>query len=315
MLASAGEPGLPVYLRSAAKPFQAMPLLEAGGERAFRLGSGEIALTCASHGGQPRHVRAVAGLLARGGFAERDLACGGDRPMHEGSAQALLRRGESPSPLHNNCSGKHAGLLLACRLYGFSARGYWQPGHPIQREVLARVAAWTSVPPGRIGIGVDGCSLPVFHLPLAALAIAYAKLLSRSAGPAAARIRKAMWQRPDMMAGSGRFTTAFLAVGRGRWIGKEGAEGVYAIGIRPPRGDREACGIAFKIEDGSTRARDAIALALLERLGLLPAPLARGLSAYRDPPLQNARGLTVGRVESDARPVKLSGFKARARPG
>ncbi|MGH9365765.1 MAG: asparaginase, partial [Thermoanaerobaculia bacterium] len=193
----------------------------------------------------------------------------------------------------------------------FSPRGYWQPAHPIQREALARVAAWTGVPPGRIGIGVDGCSLPVFYLPLSALALAYARLLSRAAGAVADRLLQAMWQRPDMMAGAGRFTSAFLAAGRGRWVGKEGAEGVYAIGIRAPRAGQEACGLAFKIEDGSTRARDAVALALLERLGLLPGPAASKLAAYRDPPVRNARGLPAGRIEADAGPVKMHGSSAQ----
>lgn len=306
LVASSGEPDTAVYLRSAAKPFQAMPLLEAGGERAFRLTSAEIALTCASHGGQPRHVRAAARLLARGGFTQRDLRCGADRPMHEGSARALLRRGEAPTPLHNNCSGKHAGLLLACRLYGFSPKGYEEPSHPIQREVLERLSDWTGVPPGRIGIAVDGCSLPVFRLPLSALSLGYCRLVSRSAGPVAARLTRAMWERPEMIAGARRFTTDFLAAGRGRWIGKEGAEGVYAIGVRGARAGEESVGLAFKIEDGSTRARDAVSLALLARLGLLPGSAAEKLAAYRDPAVKNARGLVVGRIEAVA-PLTLAG--------
>jgi L-asparaginase II len=302
LVASAGDPETAVYLRSAAKPFQAMPLLEAGGERAFRLSSSEIALTCASHGGEPRHVRVAARLLERGGFTERDLCCGADRPMHEASARALLRRGERPTALHNNCSGKHAGLLLACRLFGFSPKGYLEVSHPIQREVLRRLSAWTGVPEGRIGIAVDGCSLPVFHVPLAALALGYARLVAPSAGPIAARLTRAMWERPEMMAGAGRFTTDFLAAGRGRWIGKEGAEALYAIGLRGSRAGEESVGLAFKIEDGSTRARDAVSLALLAHLGRLPDSAARRLASYRVPAVKNARGLLVGRIQADAAP-------------
>ncbi len=315
LVASAGDPDAAVYLRSAAKPFQAMPLLEAGGERAFRLSSAEIALTCASHGGEPRHVRVAARLLHRGGFTESDLCCGTDRPMHEASARALWRRGEAPTALHNNCSGKHAGLLLACRLFGFSPKGYQEVSHPIQREVLRRLSAWTGVPEGRIGIAVDGCSLPVFHLPLSALASGYARLVSPSAGPIAARLTRAMWERPEMMAGAGRFTTDFLSAGRGRWIGKEGAEGVYAVGLRGSRAGEESLGLAFKIEDGSTRARDAVSLALLARLRRLPRVSARRLEAYRDPPVKNARGFVVGRIEADAapfaRPDKMLSLRAQ----
>jgi L-asparaginase II len=314
LVASAGNPDVAVYLRSAAKPFQAMPLLEAGGELAFRLSSAEIALTCASHGGEPRHVRVAARLLSRGGFTQSDLCCGADRPMHEASARALWRLRKSPTALHNNCSGKHAGLLLACRLFGFSPKGYQEVSHPIQREVLRRLSAWTGVPEGQIGIAVDGCSLPVFHLPLAALASGYARLVSPSAGPIAARLTRAMWESPDMMAGSGRFTTDFLEAGRGRWIGKEGAEGVYAIGVRRARAG-ESVGLAFKIEDGSTRARDAVSLALLARLGLLPDSAAEKLAAYREPAVKNARGLVVGRIEADAapfaRPAKMRRLRAQ----
>jgi L-asparaginase II len=327
VMAAAGEAGKAIYLRSAAKPFQAMLLLETGGERAFRLTSGEIALMCSSHGGEPGHVSAAARLLAKGGFTARDLFCGAHMPMHEPSARALLRRGEKPSPLHNNCSGKHAGLLLATRLLGFSPKGYWEPSHPIQREVKARLSTWTGVPAGRIRIAVDGCSLPVFHLPLAALARGYARLVSREAGPFAARIVQAMWERPEMMAGRQRFTTDFLQAGRGRWVGKEGAEGVYAIGIRAFRAGEESLGLAFKIEDGGVRARDTVSLALLARLGRLPPSAARALSAYRRPPVLNARGLVVGRIDPEAshaladaagvlgrrrsRNAKISRFRAR----
>jgi L-asparaginase II len=304
LLAAAGTPSGRVYVRSAAKPFQAMPLLEAGGERAFRLTSSEIALMCSSHGGEPRHVECARRLLAKGGFTERDLACGAHWPMHEPSARSLRRRGRKPTPLHNNCSGKHAGLLLACRLYGFPPVDYWKPSHPIQKEALERMARWTGIPASRIGIAVDGCSLPVFHVPLSALALAYGRFLAPEAGPVAERILRAMWERPLMMAGRDRFTSAFIAAGPGRWIGKEGAEGVYAIGLRPGVVRDAAVGLAFKIEDGSTRARDAVSLALLARLGAVPDTARRALAGWRDPVLRNPRKLRVGRIEADAGPLR-----------
>src|SRR5262249_39786288 len=132
LTAWAGDPRAGIYLRSAAKPFQAMALLEAGGEKAFRLGSDEIALLCASHGGEPAHVRVARRLLELGGFTAEDLACGAHAPMHEPSALRLAAARERPTALHNNCSGKHAGLLLACRLRGLDPSGYWKPDHPIQ---------------------------------------------------------------------------------------------------------------------------------------------------------------------------------------
>lgn len=310
LLAAVGDPCHGVFIRSAGKPFQALPLLEAGGERAFRLGNDEIALICASHGGEPRHVRVAARLLARGGFRPRDLVCGAHWPMHEPSVRALARRGGRVSALHNNCSGKHAGLLLACRLYGFPAAGYSEPSHPIQREVFRRIAEFCGRPAGEIPIAVDGCNLPVFFLPLSSLARGYARLLapevageSRSAEAARRRIVRAMTGSPDVVAGRGRFTTDFIRAGGGRWIGKEGAEGVYAVGVRgSERTAGKSVGIALKIEDGSSRPRDAVTLALLERLGLVSARARSLLSAYRLPAIRNVRGDVVGTLEAEIVP-------------
>ena len=305
LLASCGDSDRKVFIRSAAKPFQALPLLEAGGAGIFRLGASEIALMCASHGGEPRHVRVASRLLSRGGFSERHLACGAHVPMDERSARVLLARGEKPGRLHNNCSGKHAGLLLACRLLGFSASGYERKNHPIQQEILARLSDFSAVPVSRIPTAVDGCSLPVFLLGLSALARAYAGLtaLRRSQESPEERDARSLLVRsmiasPAMVAGRGRFTTDFLAAGKGRWIGKEGAEGVYAIALTPRRPGDKALGIAFKIEDGSSRPRDAVALEILRGLGLLPAFARRRLAPHLSPVIRNARGDDVGRIEA-----------------
>jgi L-asparaginase II len=306
LVASSGDPQRSVYVRSAAKPFQAMPLLESGGERAFSLDSDAIALICASHGGEPHHVRGVQRLLRKGGYAVEDLACGAHLPMHGPSARRLIARGERPTALHNNCSGKHAGLLLACRLEGQDAARYLSPRHPLQRRILELLSELTGVPVSEIPVAVDGCSLPVFRLPLAALAHGYARLLSRPApGSSRAafavrrRITRAMWESPGMVAGRGRFTTDFLRAGAGRWIGKEGAEGVYAMAVAGRGAAPAAIGIAMKIEDGSSRARDAVSLAILERLGRLPRAAARALEAYRRPIVRSVRGDRVGVIEPD----------------
>ncbi len=309
LLASAGVPRAGIFWRSAAKPFQAMALLDAGGEEAFHLGNDEVALLCASHGGEPRHVAVARRLLERGGFRLEDLACGAHPPMHEPSARALLATGKRPSALHNNCSGKHGGVLLACRLRGFDADGYWNPDHPIQRIIKERLAAFCGFPMSRIGIAVDGCSLPVFHTPLFRLALAYARLVSprgdngTGTSDVRRRICRAMWESPGMVAGRGRFTTDFLEAGPRRWIGKEGAEGVYAIGISSRRQGEKALGIAFKLDDGSARARDAVALDILSRLGRLPGSARRALARYLSPVVRNARGLDVGRIITEV-PLK-----------
>ena len=301
-----GDPDAPVYARSAAKPFQALPLLLAGGEKRFRLGDAELALLCASHGGEPAHVAGARDLLTRGGFRAADLECGAHAPMHEPSARALLRKGEAPTALHNNCSGKHAGMLLACRVLDLPAAGYTDAAHPLQRRIRTLLARYAGVAESRITVGVDGCHLPVFRLPLSGLATAYARLVAprlpgedASAAGARARLVRAMTRRPDMVAGTGRFTTDFMARGKGRWIGKEGAEGVYAAAVLPRRRGEKAIAFAFKIEDGSARPRDAVTLTVLDRLGLLPVEDRRALATYAEPVVLNARGVEVGRIEAD----------------
>ena len=306
LLAAAGDPGRPIFPRSAAKPFQAMALVDANGAERFRLGTAEIALLCASHGGEPRHVRVARRLLERGSFSARDLVCGPQEPMDPMSARRLTRAGESPTKLHNNCSGKHAGLLLACRARGFPTRGYEEPDHPLQVEIRHRLARLASVREGGMRAGVDGCGLPVLSLPLSALALAYARLVARDVPgetraerDARGRICEAMWEEPAMVAGRGRFTTDFLRAERGRAIGKEGAEAVYAIGIRARTRNESAVGIAFKIEDGGTRARDAVALSILDRLGWLSARSRRELSHFAAPPVVNAAGAVVGSIRAE----------------
>lgn len=217
-------------------------------------------MICATYGGQPRHVCVARRLLEKGGFAARDLFCGAHLPAHEPTARAMLARGQRPTRLHNNCSGKHAGLLLACRLLGLPARGYGKPSHPVQLAIRRRLCELASFPESAMESAVDGCGLAVFRLPLSALALAYARLLalrvpgeSRRQADARRQVVRAMWGRPDMVAGTGFFTTRLLEAGKRRWIGKEGAEGVYAIGVRAASARGRASGVALKIEDGSAR--------------------------------------------------------------
>ena len=318
LLASCGNPSLPIFARSAAKPFQAMPLLLAGGEKRFRLSDAEIALLCASHGGEPRHTAVAAALLKRGGFRESDLECGAHMPMHEASARKLIREGRAPGALHNNCSGKHAGMLLACRLLDWPHAGYTDPGHPLQRRIRTLLAFYAGITESEVTVAIDGCNAPVFRLPLSALAVAFARLMAArvpNEEPAApgvrSRIVRAMVRRPEMVAGTGRFTTDFLRAGKGRWIGKEGAEGVYALALSGKTRRVPCTAAVFKIEDGSARARDAITCALLDRMGALPDSLRLALADYAEPVIHNARGLVVGRIQAD---VSLARSRRASRP-
>ncbi|HET9793696.1 MAG TPA: asparaginase [Thermoanaerobaculia bacterium] len=311
LVAAFGAPETPVYWRSAAKPFQAMPFLEAGGAERFGLTAEEVALTCASHDAEPAHVAAAESILAKGGFSTADLRCGAHPPSDAASAAALAREGKLPTAIHNNCSGKHAAMLLACRLFGFDPATYDAADHPLQRRILEKVAFYSGVPASEIEIGVDGCSLPVFRLPISRLAAAYARLVAPgeipgeppSAAQARRRMVAAMTGSPFFVSGTGEFTKRLLEAGSGRWIGKEGAEGVYAIGVASPR----LLGIAFKIDDGSLRARAPVAVDLLTRLGVWEK-VPEALSGDVRPGLTNARGTRVGEILAEV-PVAVRGAR------
>jgi L-asparaginase II len=183
LVARLGDPGVATFVRSAAKPFQALPLLLAGGAERFGLSATDLALICASHSGAPEHVARAADLLARGGFTAGDLLCGAHPPLDRAVARRLREAGETPTPLHNNCSGKHAGMLLACRVLDLPSAGYVDPGHPLQQRILDHVARCCGVFREEVGIGVDGCSVPAYSLPIAAAARGYAALADpRAAG-------------------------------------------------------------------------------------------------------------------------------------
>ena len=299
LVARLGDPRIETYVRSAAKPFQALPLVLAGGIERFGLSDADLALVCASHGGTPGHARRAADLLARGGFGVDDLLCGPHPPLDRESARRLQAEGIEPTPLHNNCSGKHAGMLLACRLLGLPSAGYIDPGHPLQVRILEHVSRFCGLPPEEIGIGIDGCSAPAYHLPIEAAARAYAALAHpRGAGlpddvtAASERILVAMGREPAMVAGPGRFTTRLIQATGGRVVGKEGAEGFYGIAVRGPA----ALGIAVKIADGGERCRDGVILDVLRQLGSLAGAEFQELADLYSPPLHNWRGLRVGEV-------------------
>jgi L-asparaginase II len=298
-VARLGDPTVATFVRSAAKPFQAIPLLLAGGAERFGLSGADLALICASHSGAPEHVARAASLLERGGFTVDDLLCGAHPPLDRAVARRLRASGEAPTPLHNNCSGKHAGMLLACRLLGLPPAGYTGPDHPLQQLILDQVVRLCGVFREEVGLGVDGCSVPAYRLPLAAAARGYAALADpRAAGlpedvaRAVERIVAAMTGEPEMVAGPGRFTTRLIAASGGRLLGKEGAEGFYGVAVRGP----VALGLTLKIADGGERCRDGVVLDLLRALGSLAGEELRDLSDLYRPILSNHRGLAVGEV-------------------
>ncbi|MBI2236236.1 MAG: asparaginase [Magnetospirillum sp.] len=295
VVAAWGDGERPVYPRSAVKPLQTLPLLESGAAAAFGLGAEQIALAAASHGGDPRHVAGVAAWLERLGLGPDALECGAHPPSDPAAALALVRAGEAPSPLHNNCSGKHTGFLtLACHL-GVDRRGYIGRDHPVQQRVARTLFEMTGEETAPWA--TDGCGIPTFALPLHALAMAMARLadpagLAPARRQAAGAIVAAMIAHPILVAGSGRLCTEVMQAAP-RIAVKAGAEGVFAA-ILPELG----WGVALKIDDGAARAAEVAVLALLDRLGALGGVALQRLAGRMRPPVVNVAGKVVGELRA-----------------
>lgn len=293
LLESARDPELVVWWRSCAKPFQVMPLLRSGGFDALGWGAEELALTCASHGGEPEHVAIAMRMLERLGLEEGDLACGPHDPLAVRGARLVRDAGQRPTRLHNNCSGKHAGMLARALQLGAPTAGYERASHQVQRECLAAVAQWTGTEANAIPVGVDGCGVAVFALPLANMALSYARLVRAAAegDSASRRVVSAMTSQPFLVGGTDRFDTLLMQACGGNVVCKIGAEGVHTVAIV----DR-GIGLAVKVEDGSPRAQYPAVLALLAAYDALPDPLPDALREHVQRAVRNTRGEVVGAV-------------------
>ncbi len=306
---SAGDPAAVTFLRSTAKPFQALPFLEARGDERFGLSPKEVALLCASHSGTDEHAATAASIQRKAGILESDLMCGTHPPYHEETARRLERAGLSPTPNRHNCSGKHSGMLAFARLLEAPTADYIAPQHPVQQAILRTFAEMCALPVEAVALGTDGCSAPNFAVPLRNAAQAYARLCDPSGLPearaaACRKITAAMRAHPEMVGGPGRFDTALMQAGAGNIISKAGAEGYQGIGLMPGAlgPGSPALGIAFKIADGDARkkARSAVAVEILHQLGALDAEQLGALEAFGPRlPVYNWRKLTVG----EGRPV------------
>jgi L-asparaginase II len=318
LVAWMGDPQAVTFLRSSAKPFQALPFLEQGGQAAYDLTPREIALACASHSGTDEHVAVARSMQMKTGTSEADLLCGVHVPYDEATADAMRERKETPTPNRNNCSGKHTAMLAFVHLWqhdspdSADALPYIDLHHPIQQEILHTFAAMCDVPLEEVETGIDGCSAPNFAVPLYNAALAYARLCDPQAGHVSGReradachvITSAMMFNPDMVGGPGRFDTRLMEEAQGRLLVKGGAEGFQAIGIMPGvlHPDSPALGIALKISDGDqkSRARPAVALEVLRQLGALRQNELDILAEFGPvSPVENLRRLVVG----ECRPV------------
>jgi L-asparaginase II len=303
LVAWVGDPQVDPFLRSSAKPFQALPLIESGAADALGLTDRQLAVICGSHTGTPEHLEVVESVQRAAGIAEADLQCGTHLPYDGAEARRLRQAGESPRVNHNNCSGKHSGMLALAVHLAAPLPSYLEREHPVQRRILAAVSQMSGVPEDSIGLGVDGCSAPNFALPLRAAATAFARLADPTGMPAAAgeacrRVFQAMAANPKLVSGPGSFDTRLIELGGSRWIAKGGAEGYYGMALQPgaARPGSPALGVALKIADGDAarRATTPVVLAVLAGLGW---------EAPHDPTLrlefgprrsQNWRGLDVG---------------------
>lgn len=296
---SAGDPDAMTFTRSALKPFQALPFVLADGPSRFGLSSAELALMCASHSGEDKHLAAVASILSKIGCDESDLACGCGTPLYY-DAVGLPVPPHAWRALHHNCSGKHSGFLAWCRLHDVPSTDYVKPSHPLQQQIRRTLAGAVGMSESSMPLGIDGCSAPNYAMPLSRLAHLFARLGSGAADPvcgaAMGDLRAAMTSHPDMVSGQARCDLAYMQAGGGDWVSKVGADGVQTIGI-----GSAGLGIAIKIADGAQRALHTATYSVLEQLGLLDqldAPHRALLDSYRAPELKNVRGTTVGHVRA-----------------
>jgi L-asparaginase II len=293
VVAACGSPQYVGFVRSAIKMFQALPLAEDGVVPALGLLTTELALCTASHNAEPFHVATARSLLAKAGATEEALACGPHPPMHPPAAAALATARTLPSRIHNNCSGKHAGMLALARFHGWPLSGYHLPDHPAQRRVARTLTAWTECAHTDMVLAVDGCGLPTFALPLDRVAAACARFAAAALSPSPAQtIVEAMTNHPEFVAGTGRLCTLLMQAAKPlRLFAKVGAEGYYCAGVPEMR-----LGIALKVEDGAKRAAGPALLATLRAVDALSDSQLAAMSEFSHPQVLNTRGEVVGEV-------------------
>lgn len=325
ILNAVGDPDRVVTLRSSAKPFGAIALVESGAIEAFSISSDELALVTSSHSGEDIHVRTLQGLLRRAKVPQSSLGCGATgAPLDLLTAARLARDGERPSPMRHMCSGQHSVFLLLARLNGWPIERYWEDGHPAMAALRGVIARAFGVAERELVTAIDGCGIPTFAFPLREVARAYALLADptgvrasdpRAAlAPALSRIRDAMLAHPDLVAGThDRLDTSLMKAAPGRLVSKGGMEALLGVGILPAEqggtasrgaagaGTRAASGLALKIEDGDglKRAVAAAAVESLGQIGVLDGPALRALGRYHRPPTLDPHGRVAAEAIAD----------------
>ena len=313
LLAWHGDPKVRTFMRSSAKPLQALPFIEHGGDQTFHLTSKEVAILCASHEGTDEHVEVIKGIQAKAGVQESDLLCGTHLLSHLPTIEAMRARGEMPTPNRHNCSGKHTGMLAHARMRGLPIADYINPEHPVQIAILETISEMCGIEPEKVQVGIDGCSAPNVAIPLFNAALGFARLcdpgsFSQERAAACRRITSSMMANPVMVSGAGRFDTRLMEVCSKRLVCKGGAEGYMALGIVAGALGAESpgIGIAFKVADGDLAVRDAngnfynrvrpaVALEILKQLGYVSDKELEALAEFGPiRPITNARKIVVG---------------------
>lgn len=294
LLKSVGDPRFKTFIRSSAKPVQALPVVYSGAAEKYNLTAQELAVMCASHSGEEIHVETVRSILGKIGVPEEKLSCGVHAPYHKPSADALLRAGLEPTSIHCNCSGKHSAMLTLCQYFGWDLDTYIQVEHPVQQLMIDVMSEIAEVPREDFWLGVDGCGVPVFGLPLYNMALIFAKLSVPETLPekyrhAAQVITHAMYTYPQMVAGTDRICTDLMRVMNGQVFAKAGAEAVYCVGFVG-----KGIGLAVKIDDGGARGKELVTLKAMQDLGLISEAELAQLSRYWTPVVKNHHGVITG---------------------
>ena len=313
LLASHGDPQMVAFLRSSAKPFQAIPFVERGGVEHFEYTPRELSITCASHEGSAMHVKTVEEMQRKIGIDEHLLQCGIHMPGDVDEFRSLIVNNKQPTQNHNNCSGKHTSMLAHAKMRGLPLENYLEHDHPIQQDILASFSEMCLIPSDQISLGIDGCSAPNFAIPLFNAALGMARLcdpreLSKDRAAACGMITSAMTAHPEMISGYGEFDCELMKAGKGKIVCKRGAEGFQIVGLLPGavRDGSPGIGIAFKVMDGdasrmgldlysSSRVRPAVTIEILRQLGALSSKQEQALAGFGPvKPVKNHRGIMTG---------------------
>lgn len=297
IIASLGDVKQICFPRSALKYFQHIPLITSGAFEHFGFTLKDLALMCGSHNGEDMHVEGANHILSKIGLNVSNLGCGSQAPTHKSDYVKIIRNGQEPTAIHNNCSGKHGGFLAYCVFNGLSTSDYLNLDHPLHQEIRKTSAMMHEMEPEELIPGIDGCSAPIFGMPVYNQAIAYKNLMApEKFGTAIAKachmITEAIATYPELIAGTKRYCTDLISVTSGKVIGKTGADGVYSIGIPSKK-----WGVCIKIDDGKMGPQYNVAQSLLETLNLVSEEEASKLQGYLESEIRNWAGLTTGKTQ------------------